>query len=633
MIAKLLIANRGEIACRIQRTCRRLGIATVAVYSDADAFARHVREADEAVRIGPSPAVQSYLDTQAILEAAAATGADAIHPGYGFLSENADFAKAVIQAGLVWVGPAPDTIRAMGLKDEAKRIAQDAGVPVLPGYRGAKQDAGTLTAEADKIGYPLLIKAVAGGGGRGIRLVQGADALASELDSAVREADAAFGDGRVMLEKLVAQPRHIEVQVFGDSHGHVVHVFERDCSLQRRRQKVVEEAPAPGMSQTVRAAMTDAAVKLAEAVGYVGAGTVEFIVDGARPLAEDTFWFLEMNTRLQVEHPVSEMISGLDFVELQLRVAAGEPLGLAQDDITLTGHAIEARICAEDPAEGFRPGAGRIEAIGPLEPEDGCTLRWESGFQAGDSVPATYDSMLAKLIVWGEDRDGAIDRLAGVLSHTQLVGVPGNVGFLGRCVVSEAFGEGTHHVNWIAEQGETLTHVPDENRQASLAAVADILLDDFGAAEPWAIRDGFRLNGPARAALRLAVDGAVVEVDPDALPGDEAPLPLVTDLSAHRFAVTAAGDSFLIEVPDYEAEAEALEGGDVLKAPMPGKLIALQAEIGASVTKGDVLAVMEAMKMEHALEAPRDGVVESLGAAAGDQLAEGAVIVALTAEE
>ena len=630
-ITKLLIANRGEIACRIQRTCRRLGIETVAVYSNADAFAKHVRGADEAVRIGPAPAADSYLNVEAILDAAAATGADAIHPGYGFLSENAGFAEAVAKAGLIWVGPKPETIRAMGLKDEAKRIAEEAGVPVLPGYRGAKQDAKTLTAEADKIGYPVLIKAVAGGGGRGIRLVSEAGALEAELDSAVREAEAAFGDGRVMLEKLVEQPRHIEVQVFGDTHGTVIHVFERDCSLQRRRQKVVEEAPAPGMSDEVRAAMTEAAVKLAEAVGYVGAGTVEFIVDGAGPLTTDSFWFLEMNTRLQVEHPVSEMITGLDFVELQLRIAEGEPIGLVQDEIEMTGHAIEARINAEDPAEGFRPGAGRIEAFGPLEPADEVTLRWEAGFEPGDAVPPTYDSMIAKLVVWGEDRDAAIDRLAGVLSHTQLVGVPGNVGFVGRCIVSEAFGEGTHHVNWIADEGDVLTAVPEENRQAALASVADILLDDDGAAEPFAIKDGFRLNAAPRAEVWLALEGETVSVDLEGA-DEDAPLPLVTDLSPHRFAVTAAGDSFLIEVPDFEAEAEALEGGDVLKAPMPGKLIAVNAAAGAPVTKGDVLAVMEAMKMEHALEAPRDGVIEAVAAAAGDQLSEGAVIIELVAE-
>ncbi|MCI4644266.1 MAG: ATP-grasp domain-containing protein [Hyphomonadaceae bacterium] len=631
-LSKLLIANRGEIACRIMATCRALGIETVAVYSDADAFAKHVREADEAVHIGAASAAESYLNVDRLLSAAKITGADAVHPGYGFLSENAEFAEAVQAAGLIWVGPKPETIRAMGLKDEAKRIAEEAGVPVLPGYRGAAQDAAMLETEADKIGYPLLIKAVAGGGGRGIRLVTGKKALAAELESAVREAEAAFGDGRVMLEKLVERPRHIEVQVFGDAHGNAVHMFERDCSLQRRRQKVVEEAPAPGMPEEVRAAMTEASVALAKAVGYEGAGTVEFIVDGAQPLSLETFWFLEMNTRLQVEHPVSEMITGLDFVELQLRIAAGEPLGLSQDEIEMHGHAIEARICAEDPAEGFRPGAGRIEAFGPLEAPDGETLRWEAGFEAGDQVPPTYDSMIAKLVVWDETRDEAIDRLAGILSHTQLVGVPGNVGFLGRCVVSQEFGEGEHHVNWIAEAGEALTAVPAENRLAAMSAVADILLQETGEADPWALKDGWRLNSPPRAAVRLDVNGVVEAVDLDADLPEDAPLPLVTDLSAERFAVTAAGDSFLIEVPTYQADAEAAAGGDAVLAPMPGKLIALNAEAGASVVKDDVLAVMEAMKMEHALVAPRDGVVEAVSAVVGDQVAEGDVLVALVAE-
>ncbi len=631
-IQRLLIANRGEIACRIMATCRRLGIGTVAVHSDADRFAKHVREADMAVRLGPPPAADSYLDGAAILRAAAETGADAIHPGYGFLSENAAFAEAVGKAGLTWVGPAAETIRAMGLKDEAKAIAEAAGVPVLPGYRGVAQDLETLKAAAKTIGYPLLIKAVAGGGGRGIRLVREPKELAEALQSAVREAENAFGDGRVMLEKLVERPRHIEVQVFGDNQGTVLHLHERDCSLQRRRQKVIEEAPAPGMPDAVRAAMTGAAVRLAEAVGYTNAGTVEFIVDGDRPLATDSFWFLEMNTRLQVEHPVTEYITGLDLVELQLRVAAGEPLGLSQSDIPILGHAIEARICAEDPSDGFRPGAGRLEAFGPLDASDDEGVRWDSGFETGDRVPPDYDSMLAKLIVHGESRDAAIDAMAGVLAHTQVVGVPGNVGFLGRCLVSEDFGEAAHHVNWITEQGARLTRPLEENRDAALAAVADVVLsggsgDDSGG--PWAVRDGFRLNRRAERRLRLAVDGAVVDAPLEA-PVD-GPVPLVTDLSATRFAVTAAGDSFLIEVPDYEAEAEAVEGGDALKAPMPGKVVAVMVSAGDSVVKDQPLAVMEAMKMEHTLVAPRDGVVEAVQAEPGGQVAEGSVLVALVA--
>lgn len=629
MISSLLIANRGEIACRILRTCRALGIRGIAVYSDADARAKHVREADEAVWIGAATATESYLDADRIIAAAKEVGAEAIHPGYGFLSENASFARAVETAGLIWVGPKADTIEAMGLKDRAKAIAEEAGVPVLPGYRGEAQDAKSLTKEATRIGYPLLIKAVAGGGGRGIRLVAKAKDLPAELESAVREAEAAFGDGRVMLEKLVEQPRHIEVQVFGDSHGNAVHLFERDCSLQRRRQKVIEEAPAPGMPETVRKAMCDAAVKLAKSVGYEGAGTVEFIVDGAKPLALDTFWFLEMNTRLQVEHPVTEMVTGTDLVDWQLRVASGEKLPAKQKDIKLLGHSIEARICAEDPADGFRPGAGLIEEFGMLADPDSDWLRWEAGFESGDRVPANYDSMIAKLVVWGEDREQANDSLIDTLAHLQLSGVPGNIGFLRRCAMADAFVEGSHHVNWIAEQGEALTEPPGAHQHASVMAVADILLGDDGA-DPWSVRDGWRLNAAPviKAAVAVGEDADWFDPSDHDVP-EEVSMPLVTDLSPRRFAVTTGGDSVLVEVPDFEAEAEALAGGDAVKAPMPGKVIALNVKAGDTVEKGQVVAVMEAMKMEHSLTAPRDGVVEATGAEVGAQVPEGEVLVAL----
>jgi len=633
MIKTVLIANRGEIACRIIHTCRAMGIGAVAVYSDADARAKHVREADHAVWIGAAPAAQSYLDGERLISAAKEAGADAIHPGYGFLSENAEFAAAVEKAGLVWIGPKAETITAMGLKDRAKAIAEEAGVPVLPGYRGERQDAKALKVEAGKIGYPILIKAVAGGGGRGIRLVSKASELAGELESAVREAEAAFGDGRVMLEKLVEQPRHIEVQVFGDAHGNVVHLYERDCSLQRRRQKVIEEAPAPGMPDDVRAAMCDAAVKLAKAVNYRGAGTVEFIVDGAKPLAVDTFWFLEMNTRLQVEHPVTEMVTGTDLVEWQLRVARGEKLPLKQDEIELWGHAIEARICAEDPAEDFRPGAGLIEEFGMLADADEDWLRWEAGFESGDRVPAVYDSMIAKLVVAGEDRAEANERLVDTLAHLQLVGVPGNVGFLRRCAMADAFVEGSHHVNWIAEQGEALTHPPAEHGLASILAVCDLQLGQSGS-DPWSVQDGWRMNSAPvmRAAVAVGEDASWLDPSAYDLP-DDIPVSLVTDLSARRFAVTTGGDSVLVEIPDFEAEAEALAGGDVVKAPMPGKVIAVNVAIGDTVEKGQVLVVMEAMKMEHSLPAPRDGVVESVGMELGAQVAEGLVLVGLVEED
>ncbi|HAY08276.1 MAG TPA: acetyl/propionyl/methylcrotonyl-CoA carboxylase subunit alpha [Hyphomonas sp.] len=631
-ITKLLVANRGEIAVRIFRTCRRLGIATVAVYSDADRAAKHVREADEAVHIGAAPAAESYLRIEAILAAAKQTGANAIHPGYGFLSENAAFAEAVIAAGLVWVGPPPAAIRSMGPKDEAKRIAEEAGVPVLPGYRGEAQDARTLTKEAEKIGYPLLIKAVAGGGGRGIRQVSKAADLEAELISAVREAEASFGDGRVMLEKLVERPRHIEVQVFGDQHGNAVHLFERDCSLQRRRQKVIEEAPAPGMPADVRAAMTDAAVKLARAVGYQGAGTVEFIVDGSKPLAKETFWFLEMNTRLQVEHPVTEMITGQDLVEWQLIVASGGKIPLKQKDIKLKGHAFEARICAEDPAENFRPGAGLILEFGLLEEPDGETVRWDTGFETGDRVPSNYDSMIAKLIVYGETREAALETLTDALAHTQLCGVPSNAGFLRRCAGSMVFTSGLHHVNWIGEHIDTLATVPDAHRNASLRAVATLLLEDEDDYTPWAINDGFRLNAPPRRRVLLAADGEAALIDADGPDADEAPFPLITDLSPRRFAVTSGGDTFLVTVPEFSADAEAALGGNAVKAPMPGKVLSVTAKAGAQVARGDVLAVLEAMKMEHALAAPRDGIIESIHATPGQQVSEGELLVALVEE-
>lgn len=634
-ITKLLVANRGEIAVRIFRTCRRLGIATVAVYSDADRAAMHVRGADEAVLIGAAPAAESYLRTDAILTAAKATGADAIHPGYGFLSENAAFAEAVVAAGLIWVGPPSLAIRSMGPKDEAKRLAEEAGVPVLPGYRGEAQDISALTKAAESVGYPLLIKAVAGGGGRGIRQVSGPDTLEAELTSAVREAESSFGDGRVMLEKLVERPRHIEVQVFGDAHGNAVHLYERDCSLQRRRQKVIEEAPAPGMPADVRAAMTDAAVKLTRAVGYTGAGTVEFIVDGSKPLAKDTFWFLEMNTRLQVEHPVTELVTGQDLVEWQLITAAGGKLPLKQKDIRLTGHAIEARICAEDPDDGFRPGAGLILEFGLLEEPDGDFIRWDAGFETGDRVPSHYDSMIAKLIVYGETREEALDRLTDTLAHTQLCGVPSNAGFLRRCALAEAFQLGTHHVNWIGEHLDALAGVPEAHRSAALGAVANLLLEpgEEPPASPWDIRDGFRMNSPPRRALILAADGeaGLIEAGADLSPED-VPFPLVTDLSPRRYAVTCGGDTFLVTIPEYSADAEAALGGDSVKAPMPGKLLSLTTKSGDTVKRGDTLAVLEAMKMEHALTAPRDGTIESTHAAPGQQVSEGDLVVMLVEE-
>ncbi len=626
-IKKLLVANRGEIAVRIFATCKRLGIDTVAVYSDADAGALHVRSADTAVRLGPAPARDSYLNQAAILAAAKATGADAIHPGYGFLSENAAFAEAVIAAGLIWVGPSPAATRALGLKDEAKRIAEEAGVPVLPGYRGAAQDLKTLSDAAKSIGYPLLIKAIAGGGGRGIRLVTKAADLKAELESAQREAASSFGDARVMLEKLVERPRHIEVQVFGDAHGEAVHLFERDCSLQRRRQKVVEEAPAPNMPEPVRAAMCTAAVKLAKAVGYQGAGTVEFIVDGTRALSTDSFWFLEMNTRLQVEHPVTEMITGLDLVEWQLRLAGGEKLPRTQADITHAGHAIEVRLCAEDPAREFRPGAGRIRAleIGAGAPS-GARMRADFGFVAGDSVPPDYDSMIGKLIVHAPTRAAAIIALRDRLENFRLYGVPSNAGFLRRCLALREFEEGTHHVNLIGETGAALAHPPGAHITAAREAAARALMQPQKAQGPWACGDGFRMNAPARRLAVIEDETGVHAVELHSIAG-----PVATRDGSH-LDVTLGANSFSFRVPDYLADAEALIGGDTLKSPMPGKIAAVNVKIGDSVLRGQTLVVMEAMKMEHSLNAPRDGVIEAVNAAPGQQVAEGIILVALVAE-
>ena len=641
MIKSLLIANRGEIACRIMATCRALGIRTIAVYSDADAAAKHVREADEAVHIGPAPAADSYLRADKILAAAKASGADAIHPGYGFLSENAEFAEDVRNAGLIWVGPPPSAIRSMGLKDEAKRIAEEAGVPVLPGYRGEAQDLKTLTAAAKTVGYPLLIKAIAGGGGRGIRLVAKASALADELESAVREAEAAFGDGRVMLEKLVEQPRHIEVQVFGDSHGNTVHLFERDCSLQRRRQKVLEEAPAPGMPDDVRKAMTDAAVKLAAAVKYEGAGTVEFIVDGSRPLSVDSFWFLEMNTRLQVEHPVTEIVTGTDLVEWQLHVAGGGELPLAQDEITLRGHAIEARICAEDPAKGFRPGAGQIKDLSfwsfeSIEKEQFPTarVRVDFGFDQGDRIPSNYDSMIGKIILHAHTREEAINAMIEGLDYLILRGVPSNTGFLRRCLNSAEFREGRHHVNLIAERGADLSGIPESVLEASRLEAARRLVRGRGNrhrdgwAQPWDVADGFRANTASRILVRL-IDGDGEEQIVE-LPKQDGNARWLSP--GRRLDVSLSGENLRYEVPDYDADVEALLGGDAVKAPMPGKVIAMNVKAGDTVTHGQTLAVMEAMKMEHSLSAPRDGVVEAVGGTVGEQVAEGVVLIQLVQE-
>lgn len=615
-IKKILIANRGEIACRVMKTARNMGIKTVAVYSDADSQALHTRTADEAVHIGASPATESYLVIDKIIKACKDTGADAVHPGYGFLSENPDFVRACDKAGIIFIGPKAESIEAMGLKDAAKKLMVDAGVPVTPGYHGEDQNPDVLKKEADGIGYPVLIKAVAGGGGKGMRKVDATSDFMAALESCQREAKSSFGDDRVLIEKYITSPRHIEVQVFGDSHGNVVHMFERDCSLQRRHQKVIEEAPAPGMTDEVRAAMTDAAVKAAQAVDYVGAGTVEFIVDGSGALRPDGFWFMEMNTRLQVEHPVSEMITGLDFVELQIRVAEGGKLP-AQSEISLNGHSMEARLYAEDPANDFLPSVGPLNIL---------TLpgihRVDTGVEQGGEVSLYYDPMISKLITHADDRQGAIDALWDMCASVQVFPVKGNGGFLRRCLEVEDFKTGHVSTNFIADNIEQLCPegVPDKD----LRAIARGYLD-LQSPELFARRDGWRLNQPKREVFYRHVNDQLL-----ALPLDHQDIEgdyhmVYTHNVPCGCVVFAGGTAYHVE--DAPASAlQALAGSDLV-APMPGKIIAVNAKDGDTVTAGDPLIIMEAMKMEMTLEAPRDGVVGAVNVAADDLVSDGDVLL------
>ncbi|MBO82698.1 acetyl/propionyl/methylcrotonyl-CoA carboxylase subunit alpha [Citromicrobium bathyomarinum] len=614
MIQKLLIANRGEIACRIIRTARSMGIATVAVYSDADAKALHVRSADEAVHIGPSPAAESYLVGEKIIAAAKQTGAKAIHPGYGFLSENADFAQAVKDAGLIWVGAPPQSIRAMGLKDAAKKLMREAGVPVTPGYDGDDQTPERLKQEADAIGYPVLIKAVAGGGGKGMRKVDAEGDFLASLESCRREAKASFGNDDVILEKWITSPRHIEVQVFGDSHGNHVHLFERDCSLQRRHQKVIEEAPAPGMDEATREEICSAAVRAAKAVDYEGAGTIEFIADASEGLRADRIFFMEMNTRLQVEHPVTEEITGVDLVEWQLRVAAGEPIPKKQEELSIAGWAIEARLYAEDPSKGFLP------STGPLHHLDlGHEGRIETGVEEGDEISPHYDPMVAKLVAWGETRDDAIDQLIEMTDGVEIWPVRTNAAFLGNALGEDDFADAVLDTGFIEAKGDALLADPDPD-DAIRAAAADIALLAAGVTEqPMA---GFRLNRPLRLTVALGQGGEFTTVDPaeaapfESLPGfaDDERVVVFADGQAHEFDLAARGGGAL-----------AASDGAIL-APMPGKVIAIDVAEGDSVSAGQRLMVLEAMKMEHALTAPFDGTVTDLAASEGGQVQVEAVL-------
>jgi 3-methylcrotonyl-CoA carboxylase alpha subunit len=651
MFNKILIANRGEIACRVIATCRRLGIATVAVYSDADRNARHVRLADEAIHIGAAPAAESYLRAEVILEAARRSGAQAIHPGYGFLSENAGFARACDAAGIVFIGPPASAIDAMGDKSSAKALMQTANVPLTPGYHGERQEPEFLRAQADAIGYPVLIKASAGGGGKGMRKVEASADFEAALASCQREAQAAFGNAHVLVEKYVERPRHIEIQVFGDSHGNVVYLFERDCSVQRRHQKVLEEAPAPGMTPERRAAMGKAATDATRAVGYVGAGTVEFI---AGP--DGDFYFMEMNTRLQVEHPVTELITGTDLVEWQLRVAAGQPLPKTQQQLQICGHAIEARLYAEDADRGFLPSTGTLRHL--RLPQPSANVRIDAGVEQGDAITPYYDPMIAKLIVWDADRDRALQRMQHALAQCQVVGVTTNAAFLRRLVMTGSFQHANLDTALIEREHAALDIQHSAATLADWALAAVLACNDAAAAtndtSPWAINDGWRITGPAARSLlvehlqqqqtlqvRRQPDGWQVQVG-DALVhvigrayGNGYALQVGDRL--YRGNVLRDGNvlhvlgeerqqRFILHDPVAEADSAGDPGGSLL-APMPGRVVTLLVEPGSTVSRGTPLLVMEAMKMEHTLQAPSNGTVHGFRAKAGDQVGDGAVLV------
>jgi len=644
MFDKILIANRGEIACRVMETAQSMGVACVAVYSDADASAKHVAMADEAVHIGDSAPAASYLRGDVIIQAALDTGAQAIHPGYGFLSENPEFVQAVDTAGLTFIGPSAGAIRAMGLKDAAKALMVNAGVPVVPGYHGADQSDDLLADEAVKMGYPVLIKAVAGGGGKGMRLVEAPGDFADALSSARSEAKTAFGNSDVLVEKFVTHPRHIEVQVFGDG-TRAVHLFERDCSLQRRHQKVIEEAPAPGMTPEMRSAMGAAAVKAAEAIGYKGAGTVEFIVDGSGQLRPDGFFFMEMNTRLQVEHPVTEAITGVDLVAWQLRVAAGEPLPAAQADLSITGHAFEARLYAEDVPAGFLPATGVLTHL--RFPQQ---TRADSGVRAGDEISPFYDPMIAKVITHGPTRAIALRRLSQALAQTEVGGTVTNLAFLGALAGHDGFARGEVDTGLIARDLAALTAVPAPPPRHAVAAAMALFGLDAGDDT-----SGFSLWQPLRRAVPIAlgdtrldicvevlgpqaqrwsVDGAAVFVERRQgtwiVAGRPAPNVAVSG------GVATVFDDFGITyraIDLLDVTTTASGDGNLIEAPMPGLVKAVFAKAGARVAKGDRLAILEAMKMEHALLAARDGIVAEVLAATGDQVSAGAALVRLEEAE
>jgi 3-methylcrotonyl-CoA carboxylase alpha subunit len=646
----VLIANRGEIAVRVIRTAKALGLRTIAVYSEADGNSPHVRRADEAHLLGPAPARESYLDIERVIAVARKARAGAIHPGYGFLSERAEFAEACASAGIVFVGPPATAIRAMGDKGAAKALMAKAGVPVVSGYHGAQQDAKFLRQKAYEIGYPVLIKAVAGGGGKGMRRVDKVIEFDEALAGAIREAQAAFGDGRVLIEKWIERPRHIEVQVFADSHGNVVHLFERDCSAQRRHQKVIEEAPAPGIQDKARAAITKAAVEAARAVGYCGAGTVEFIASGRRELGADGFWFLEMNTRLQVEHPVTEMVTGLDLVEWQLRVAGGEKLPLRQEDIALSGHAMEARLYAEDPARGFLPSPGRVDV---LRFPEGEGVRVDAGIEAGSEVTPYYDPMLAKVIAHGPSREVAIGRLAAALRGTVVAGVRTNLAFLRALLGSQVLRDGALDTGFIERELAKLA-VPQRSDYAAAAHGVEELVrrEQRRLAEratrrsderrsPWDAADAFGFAGRRETHLTVLVDGepakARIKFDADGpqalVEGKSARPTELIDVADGLVAIREDGASLIRLAGAVAVDLQHANADGVVSAPMHGKVLAIEVGAGDRVEKGQRLAVVEAMKMEHALTAHAGGIVAEVAVQAGTQVAEGARLMVILADE
>ncbi|WP_298598409.1 acetyl/propionyl/methylcrotonyl-CoA carboxylase subunit alpha [uncultured Limnohabitans sp.] len=673
MFKKILIANRGEIACRVAATARRMGLKTVAVYSDADASAKHVQACDEAVHVGGSAPKDSYLRWERILQAAKDTGAEAVHPGYGFLSENEDFAKACAAAGLVFIGPPASAILAMGLKAESKRLMEAAGVPLVPGYHGADQDPALLQREADRIGYPALIKASAGGGGKGMRVVEKSEDFAAALASCQREAINSFGSDAVLIEKYVQRPRHIEIQVFGDTQGNCVYLFERDCSVQRRHQKVLEEAPAPGMSDALRAQMGAAAVAAAKAVNYVGAGTVEFIVEQTAYDQPESmkFFFMEMNTRLQVEHPVTEAITGLDLVEWQLRVANGEPLPLRQDQLRIQGHAIEARICAENPDNHFLPATGTLQVYRKPQAssferanmsDTGVAVRIDDGVREGDTISPFYDSMVAKLIVHGDTREQALARLDTALAQTHIVGLNTNVQFLRHVVRSPAFAKAQLDTALIQREAAVLFKQDPVGLAAAAAAVIAATLyaeADVKGNDPFSRRDGWQSHGTTRRRFELEYDGQPVRAVltygdllrlqvGEGLEGREAALQFTpqgdglwvqfngvrTHSTVHaqgevRHVFTPQGATRITVLDPLAHAGEAAQEGGRLTAPMPGKVVSFAVKAGDKVKAGQALAVMEAMKMEHTISAPQDGTVAELLYAPGDQVADGAELLKL----